>query len=74
MPPSMIESVGMEPMRYYKNGETIFAIDSKKLLSYGEIKDFCSWKTTTPHITTIFIIIVFDLPLTYGVVVGRDCH
>ena len=40
--------------------------------AYGEIKDFYAWITTSPHIITIFNIIVVDLPPAYGVVMRRD--
>jgi hypothetical protein len=43
-------------------------IDSRKVPKYGDIKYLYASITTTPHITTIFTIIVVDLPPTYGVV------
>jgi hypothetical protein len=55
-----------------KPGESIYAIDSRKVLTYGEIKYFYAWIIVAPHITTVFTIIVVDLPPTYGVVLGRD--
>jgi hypothetical protein len=40
--------------------------------SYREIKDFYSWIMTTPHIITVFNIILVDLLVAYGIVMGRD--
>jgi hypothetical protein len=62
----------MECTRHYETGEIIYAIDSRKVSAYGEIKDFCAWISVTPHITIVFTIVVVDLPPTYGVVLGRD--
>jgi hypothetical protein len=72
MPLSVMEALGMECTKYYETGESIYAIDSRKVPAYGEIKYFCAWISATPHITTIFTIIVVDFPPTYGVVLGRD--
>jgi hypothetical protein len=67
----VMEALGMSCTKYYETVESIYAIDSRKVPSYGEIKDFYSWITTTPHIITVFNIIVVDLPLSYGIVLGR---
>jgi hypothetical protein len=40
--------------------------------TYGEIKYFYAWITTSPHIVTVFNIVVVDLSPSYGVVLGRD--
>jgi hypothetical protein len=72
MPLAVIEALGMICTRYYETNERIYAIDYRKVLAYGEIKDFYAWITTTPYIITIFNIIVVDLPLAYGVMLGRD--
>jgi hypothetical protein len=72
MPLVVMEALGMIFPKYYETGESIYAIDSRKVPSYGEIKDFYAWITTTPHIITVFNIIVVDLPLEYGVVLGKD--
>jgi hypothetical protein len=72
MPLSVMEALGMGCTKYYETGESIYAIDSRKVPTYGEIKYLCAWISATPHITTIFTIIVVDLPPTYGVVLGRD--
>jgi ribonuclease HI len=72
MPLAVMEALGMSCTKYYETGESIYAIDSRKVPAYGEIKDFYAWITTTPHIITVFNIIVVDLPPTYGVVLGRD--
>jgi hypothetical protein len=72
-PLSVIESLGMGCTNYYETGESIYAIDSRKVPSYGEIKYFGVWITTAPHITFFFtMIILVDLPPAYGVVMGRD--
>jgi hypothetical protein len=42
MPLSVMEALGMECTKYYEIGESIYAIDSRKVPTYGEIKDFCS--------------------------------
>jgi len=57
--------------KYYETRESIYAIDSRKVPTCGEIKYFCAWISETPHITTIFTIIVVDLTPEYGVVLGR---
>jgi ribonuclease HI len=72
MPLAVMEALGMSCTKYYETSESIYAIDSRKVPAYGEIKDFYAWITTTPHIITIFNIIVVDLPPAYGVVLGRD--
>jgi hypothetical protein len=72
MPLAVMEALGMSCTKYYETGKSIYAIDSRKVLACGEIKDFYAWITTTPHIITFFNIIVVDLPPTYGVVLGRD--
>jgi hypothetical protein len=64
----IMEDVGLECTKYYEVGEIIYAIDSIKVLAYGEIKDFFAWIISKPHIKTIFTIIVVDLPITYNVV------
>jgi hypothetical protein len=38
-----------------KVGENIYAIDSRKVPTYGEIKDFCAWISSTPHITIVLL-------------------
>jgi hypothetical protein len=55
------------------SGERIYAIDSRKLPTYGEVKDLYAWITIAPYIITIFNIIVVDIPPAYGVVLARDC-
>jgi hypothetical protein len=72
MPLSMMEVLGMECTRHYETGEIIYDTDSRKVSYYGEIKYFCVGIATTPHITTIFTIIVIDLPPAYDIVLGRD--
>jgi len=72
MPLAVMEALGMSCTKYYETSESIYAIDSRKVPAYREIKDFYNWITTAPHIITIFNIIVVDLPPTYGVVLGRD--
>jgi hypothetical protein len=71
MPLVVMEALGMNCTKYYETGESIYAIDSRKVPAYGEIKEFYAWITTPPHIITVFNIIVVDLPLAYGVVLGR---
>jgi hypothetical protein len=53
MPLVVMEELGMSCTNYYETGETIYAIDSRKVSYYGEIKDFYSWITTL-HIITVF--------------------
>jgi hypothetical protein len=72
IPLAVMEALGMSFNKYYEIGESIYAIDSIKVPTYGEIKDFYAWITTTPHIITVFNIIVVELPSSYGVVLGRD--
>jgi hypothetical protein len=62
MPLAVMEALGMSCTKYYETGESIYAIDSRKVPAYGEIKDFYAWITTAPHIITVFNIIVVDLP------------
>jgi len=72
MPLLVMQALGRECTRHYETSEINYAIDSRKVPAYGEIKYFCARITTTPHITTVFTIIVVDLPPTYGVVLGID--
>jgi hypothetical protein len=67
MPLVVMESLGMNCTKYYETGESIYAIDSRKVPAYGEIKDFYSWITMAPHIIIVFNIIVIDLPPAYGI-------
>jgi hypothetical protein len=48
-------------------GESIYAIESRKVPSYGEIKDLCACLIASPHITIVFTIIVVDLSHAYVV-------
>jgi len=72
MPLVVMEALGMSCTKYYETDESIYAIDYRKVPSYGEIKDFYAWITTSPHIITIFNIMLVYLPSAYGVVLGRD--
>jgi hypothetical protein len=72
MPLSVMEALGMGCMKYYETNESIYAIDSRKVPAYGEIKYFYAWITIAPHITIVFTITVVDLPPAYGVVLRRD--
>jgi hypothetical protein len=69
---AVMEALGMSCTKYYEIGENIYAIDSRKVKDYGEIKDFYDSIMTAPHIITIFNIIVVELPPAYGFVLGRD--
>jgi hypothetical protein len=72
MPLSVMKSLGMGCTKHYETKDIIYAIDSRKFSAYGEIKYFFAWKSATPHITTIFTIIVVDFPPACGVLLGRD--
>jgi hypothetical protein len=72
MPLAVMESLGMSCTKYYETGESISAIDSRKVPVYREIKDFYALITAAPHIITIFNIIAVDLPPAYGVVLRRE--
>jgi hypothetical protein len=72
MPLVVMESLGMSCTKYYEMRKSIYVIYSRKVPTYGKIKDFYAWITTAPHIITVFNIVVVDLPPTYGVVLGRD--
>ena len=72
MPLSIMKSIGLECIGHFKTDEGIFAIDSEKVTTYGEIKDFCAWIASAPHVKTLFTIIVVDLPPTYGLVLGWE--
>jgi len=39
----------MECTKYHEIGEIIYAIDSRKVSVYGEIKYLCAWINATPH-------------------------
>jgi hypothetical protein len=71
MPLSIMEAIVMECTKYHETSQIVYAIDSRKVPNCGEIGDFCSWICATPHIITIFSIIVVDLPLAYGVFLSR---
>jgi hypothetical protein len=71
MPLEVMEALGMSCNKYYETGEKIYTIDSRKVPAYGEINDFYAWIIVAPHIIIVFNIIVLDLPLAYGVVLGR---
>jgi hypothetical protein len=72
MPLVVMEALGINYTKYYETGESIYAIYLRKVPTYGEIKDLYAWITTTPHIITVFNIIVVYLPPSYGVVLGID--
>jgi hypothetical protein len=63
MPLSIMEALGM----VY---ESMYSIDSRKVPTYVEMKDFYTWTTVAPHIKIVLTIIVVELPLTYEVVLG----
>jgi hypothetical protein len=71
-PFSVMQALGMECTRNYQTGELIYAIDSRKVPAYGEIKYLYALIISSPHITTVFIVIVVDLPPVCGVFLGRD--
>jgi hypothetical protein len=72
MPLAVMEELGMNCTKYYETNESIYAIDSRQVPAYGEIKYFYAWIMASPHIITVFNIIVVDLPPGYGVILGRD--
>jgi hypothetical protein len=72
MPLAVMEALGMKCTKYYEMRESIYAIVSRQVPSYCEIKDFYAWITVAPHIITVLNIIVVDLPPISGVVLGRD--
>ena len=72
MPLAVMEALGMNCTKYYESGKSIYAIDSRQVPAYIEIKEFYVGITTAPHIITVFNIIVIYLPPMYGVVLGRD--
>ena len=71
-PLSIMKSIRLECTRHFKTGEGIFTIDSRKVIAYGEIKDLCAWIDFAPHVKVVFTIIVVDLPLAYGLVLGWE--
>jgi hypothetical protein len=73
MPLSVMEDLGMECNKYYEIGEIIYSIESRKVQACREIKYLCAWISATPHITTIFTMIMVDFPLAHGIVLRRDC-
>jgi hypothetical protein len=71
MPLAIMEALGMNCTKYYETGESIYAIDSRQVQLMVKSKTFMLG-SRTPHIITVFNIIVVDLPPAYGVVLGRD--
>jgi hypothetical protein len=49
----------MSCTKYYKTGESIYSIDSRKVPMYGEIKDFYAWITTAPILLQFSILLVY---------------
>jgi hypothetical protein len=45
MPLAVMEALGMRFTKYYETGESIYAINSRQVTAYGEIKDFYAWIT-----------------------------
>jgi hypothetical protein len=62
----VMQALGIEYIRHYETSVSIYAIDSRKVPTYGEIKYFFPWIIAAPHITLVFTIVVVDLPPTYG--------
>jgi hypothetical protein len=58
---SVMQELGTECTRHYETCEIIYAIDSRKVLAYGEIKYFCAWISAAPHMTIVFTIVVVDV-------------
>jgi hypothetical protein len=56
MPLSSHGSTGDGLHKYYETSESIYAIDSRKVHAYGEIKYFYAWIIVAPHITIVFTI------------------
>ena len=48
IPLVFMEALSMSFTKYYETGESIYAIDSRKVLAYGEIKEFYAWIMTPP--------------------------
>jgi hypothetical protein len=61
IPLVVMEELGMSCTKYYEIEESIYAIDSIKVPTYGEIKYLYAWITTAPHIIKVFNIVVVDL-------------
>ena len=69
--PLSILNIGLECTRHFKTGEGIFSIDSRKVITYGEIKYFYARIASSPHVKVVFTIVVVDLPPAYGLVLGE---
>lgn len=67
-----MKTIGLDCTKYYEVGESIFAIDSRKFPMHIEIKDFYACISLVPHVKTILMIIVADLPLAYSLRLGRE--
>ena len=72
MPLPIMKTIGIGFTRNYEDGECRFSIDSIRVPAYGDINYFCAWISLAPHITTIFTIIVVNLPLADNLVLGQE--
>lgn len=48
MPLPIMNTIGLDCTRHYKVGECIFTINSRSVLTYGEIKVFCAKISFSP--------------------------
>ena len=73
IPMYVMNTIGLDFPRNYKVRECIFSINSRSVLSYGEIKVFCDRISLAPHIHIVFTIIVVDLiPSAFSLVLGHE--
>ena len=71
MPLSFMRTIGLDCTRHCQASECIFAIDSRSVTTYEEIKICCARISSSPTIHIVFTIIVVNLPSTYTLVLGR---
>ena len=69
MPKGVVESLGMEVTRPYKD---LYSFDSKKVKCLGLIKDMVVTLTGFPSKTKVMDVVIEDIPLKFCVLLSRS--
>ena len=69
MPKGVVESLGLEVTRPYKD---LYSFDSRKVKCLGLIKDMVVTLTKIPSNTVVMDVVVAEIPPKFGVLLSRS--
>ena len=69
MPKGVVESLGLEVTRPYKD---LYSFDSRKVKCLGSIKDMVVTLTKMPSNTVVMDVVVAEIPPKFGVLLSRS--